>query len=167
MFNGWPAEYADIASGLTFQRTIATEIEDYLNGEGALTALILGASGVGKTTAARQLLLKFLRFGAVCWEHKNDRPLSVEHWAAMMRKLKNEARIGVLFVDEAHAHIHQINDLVDIAVREDNGTSENNNGLDTKSLVSSDKDAEYIQVRKGMASIPAWNRGNREAPSTN
>ena len=37
-----------------------------------------------------------------------------------MKALKNEGLVGVLFIDEAHNHLQQINDLVDRAVVEDN-----------------------------------------------
>ncbi|WP_461330306.1 SIR2 family NAD-dependent protein deacylase [Bradyrhizobium liaoningense] len=70
MFNGWPANYAEIGAGLTFERSVVEEIDSYLNGEGALTAVIIGASGVGKTTAARQIALRSLQQGKHCWEHR-------------------------------------------------------------------------------------------------
>lgn len=120
MFNGWPADYADVAANLTFQRTLTSEIDDYLNGDATLTAVIVGASGVGKTTAARQVMLRLLRQEKLCWEHKGDHPLSVTHWTEIMRTLRSEGLEGVLFVDDAHVHLQQLNDLIDRAVLEDN-----------------------------------------------
>ncbi len=58
MFNGRPATHADILAGHTFERTVCTEIIKLLKTEDALDAILLGASGVGKTTAARQVLQK-------------------------------------------------------------------------------------------------------------
>lgn len=55
MYNGWPATYADIAAGHTFRRDVSDDIER-LYVDGKLTAALVGASGVGKTTAARQVV---------------------------------------------------------------------------------------------------------------
>ena len=72
MFNGWPASYADIAAGNTFQRSVITSAErEIQNGEG-FGVVLLGASGVGKTTAARQLLHSLVGKGYVAWEHKDE-----------------------------------------------------------------------------------------------
>ena len=120
MFNGWPASYPDVSSGLTFQRTITAEIDEFLNGNHALTAVIVGASGVGKTTAARQIMLRMMRQDKICWEHKGDHPLSVAHWTQMMSNLRSEGIEGVLFIDDAHAHLQALNDLIDRAVLDDN-----------------------------------------------
>jgi len=120
MFNGWPAQYADVAGGVTFQRTLTTEVEEYLNTDGAVAAVILGASGVGKTTAARQVMVNLFRRGWACWEHKTDCGLPTEHWAKTMRRLKAGGSFGVLLVDEAHSHIHELNNLLEIAAREGN-----------------------------------------------
>ena len=54
MYNGWPATYADISAGLTFQRNIANEIDRDLSQPQQSVAVLLGAAGVGKSTAARQ-----------------------------------------------------------------------------------------------------------------
>ncbi|MGO9770360.1 MAG: SIR2 family NAD-dependent protein deacylase [Roseiarcus sp.] len=120
MFNGWPATYGDVAAGLTFQRSIAPEIDDYLNGEGVVAAIIVGAMGVGKTTAARQAMLRFHRQGKLCWEHKGDHPLSVAQWSEVMATLQEKGLAGVLFIDDASAHLQQVNDLIDRAVLADN-----------------------------------------------
>jgi hypothetical protein len=61
MYNGWAASYADIRDGLTFKRTIVDIIINDLKGTTTTVAVILGASGVGKTTAARQVLVNLLQ----------------------------------------------------------------------------------------------------------
>lgn len=113
MFNGWPANYVDISKGLTFERTLAKTMVSYVtSGEGICVTLV-GASGVGKTTAVRQAIVSLSKVGWVCWEHQEDFTLYAEEWAEVARRLDKTGRKGVLFVDEAHHHIRDINDLVD------------------------------------------------------
>lgn len=116
IFNGWPAKYQDIISGFTFDRSVAAEIAEFSRRENSLCAVLLGASGVGKTTAARQVILKMRGAGFDAWEHKSDHPIIVDQWVVVAAKLFKEGKFGVLFVDEAHSHLHQINDLIDSLV---------------------------------------------------
>lgn len=118
MFNGWPASYADIDHKLTFERTVADGVADYLKSASGLCVLLLGASGVGKTTAARQAMLKLRQSRYSCWEHKSDYTLSVDDWLSVAKSLHRASEIGVLFVDDAHSHLHQLNDLIDALVSE-------------------------------------------------
>ena len=118
MFNGWPASYADIDDKLTFERTVADGVAGYLKSASGLCALLLGASGVGKTTAARQAMLKLRQSGYLCWEHKGDYTLSVDDWVSVAKSLRSAHETGVLFVDDAHSHLHQLNDLIDALVSE-------------------------------------------------
>lgn len=113
MFNGWPATYADINAGVTFSRSISKSVVEYLEGEHALCATILGASGLGKTTAARQALLQLQAKGMLCWEHKGDFLLPPRDWIVVAKSLKQYGVTGILFVDEAHSHLHEINQLLD------------------------------------------------------
>tara|TARA_R110000850_G_scaffold277143_1_gene423525 strand:+ start:13500 stop:15932 length:2433 start_codon:yes stop_codon:yes gene_type:complete len=113
MFNGWPAKYADIQAGLTFRRNIAADIEKFFDEPDAVVATVLGASGVGKTTAARQVLLQMQAKGHACWEHKEDFELSAGDWLTVAKSLSERKIKGVLFVDEAHSHLHQLNLLLD------------------------------------------------------
>jgi len=113
MFNGWPASYSDIHAGLTFKRTISGEVVRYLNEGDSVCAIILGASGLGKTTAARQTLLQLQQKNYACWEHKGDFQLPVREWLDVARALPKYDRNGVLFIDEAHAHLYEINELLD------------------------------------------------------
>lgn len=113
IFNGWPASYADIASGLTFERTCVSEIVRLLEDGGKQHTCLLGASGVGKTTAARQVMLRLRGKGYLVWEHKVDLPLQTSHWVNVAMRLATLSQKGVLFVDEAHGHLYELNHLID------------------------------------------------------
>lgn len=121
MFNGWPATYADISNGLTFSRNISDEIVKHFEGENTLCVTLLGASGVGKSTAARQAIEVMRRNGIFAWEHNPDHVLSVENWRKMADFLQASGDVGVLLVDDAHQHLRNLNDLVDHLVASDNG----------------------------------------------
>jgi hypothetical protein len=116
IFNGWPAKYSDIAANFTFDRTVASEISEVLRSSEMLCSLLLGASGVGKTTAARQAVLKLRTAGLVAWEHKHDHPVDVDAWIEVAKKLQKTGAIGVLLIDDAHTHLWAINDLIDAFV---------------------------------------------------
>jgi hypothetical protein len=118
MFSGWPATYADIAAMLTFERTISGQIREYFQNPDSLCAVILGAAGVGKTTAARQVMLKLRQDGRICWEHKGDSTLQVQEWLAVARDLPELNKLGAIFIDDAHEHLHELNELVDGLVSE-------------------------------------------------
>lgn len=120
MFNGEAATYSDIQSGFTFRRGIVDGILEFFQTEWSLACTILGASGVGKTTIARQLLLDCEERGWCCWEHKSDVHLSAHYWIQVADALRNRQEIGVLFVDNAHRHLQQVNELVDALAVNDN-----------------------------------------------
>jgi hypothetical protein len=113
MFNGWPATYADVAKGLTFERSVAIAVADYIKSAAGVCAVLLGASGVGKTTAARQSVLMLRQQGYSCWEHKGDHTLITGDWLKLARSLLDLGKVGILFIDDAHGHLREINDLVD------------------------------------------------------
>lgn len=113
MFNGWPATHADILAQLTFERSVAKEIDQYLADENTLCAVLLGASGLGKTTAARQAIQYLRQRGYLSWEHKRDFTLNVRDWVRVAFHLHSHGKTGVLMVDEAHSHLQQINDVLD------------------------------------------------------
>ncbi|MGV2976483.1 SIR2 family protein [Roseibium alexandrii] len=121
MFNGRPASYADIASGLTFQRSKTATIDDYLAEEGRLCAVITGASGVGKTTLARQIAMRARSRGVKCFEHPPDQPFVADEWFKVAETLRKKGEEGLLTIDEAYTHLFEINDLVDRLVSGDNG----------------------------------------------
>lgn len=118
IFNGWPASYADIEAGLTFERTVVLEIERLLASSSIICAALLGASGVGKTTAARQIIQRLQHNGLLCWEHKIDHPFAVHEWISVARTLETRKISAVLFIDEAHTHLHLINELLDVLAAE-------------------------------------------------
>lgn len=111
MFNGWPATHADIVAGLTFDRKVAEDMEYRLQQPATLSATLLGASGVGKTTAARQTLQRLVKRGFKAWEHKTDHVLNVAAWTSIATELARDGIQGVLFIDEAHSHLHEIGAL--------------------------------------------------------
>lgn len=112
MFNGWPATYADILEDLTFTRTITNTMVGELGGNRQF-ATIIGASGVGKTTAARQIVVQMEQRGWLCWEHKPDFEFVSSEWVVVAEKLEASERDGLLLIDEAHFHLNGINRLVD------------------------------------------------------
>ena len=113
MFNGAPASYADIKAGFTFERTIADEISRMLRSPEKLTATVLGAGGVGKTTAARQVALLLQSDGFCAWEHQGDHEIDTAAWLLFAKELQEQSKQGILVVDDAHLHLHEINILLD------------------------------------------------------
>lgn len=113
MFAGWPANYADIDKGMTFERSVAASMIAQATGGESICLTLVGASGVGKTTAARQVLASLSKRGMSCWEHRIDLTLDPSEWVALARALAKAGRRGALFIDEAHVHIREINELVD------------------------------------------------------
>ena len=120
MFQGWPATYSDIEGNLTFERSITKELESELNSEDVICTCLLGASGMGKSTSARKIILRLKDIGFHCWEHKGSHRLLFEEWRAIGKELKNRNEKGVLFVDDAHNHLYEINNLIDLLSADDN-----------------------------------------------
>ena len=120
MFQGWPATYSDIKAQLTFDRTIIKEIESAVNDEAKLCSYILGASGMGKSTSARKVMLRLRDGGYHCWEHKGIHKLLFEDWRLVAKDLKERNEKGVLLVDDAHNHLYEINNLIDLLSSDDN-----------------------------------------------
>lgn len=114
MFNGWPARYADIKSGLTFERSISSDIAAGLERGEFRHAVIVGASGVGKTTAARQVLVHLAARDIFVWEHDPTSALVADAWRHVAERLAADEQRGVLLIDDASAHINDVNRLVDL-----------------------------------------------------
>ena len=113
MFNGWPATYADISNELTFLRSVTNTICSAFKSQTLQFATIVGASGVGKTTASRQVSIQLEAEGWLCWEHKSDFDVPVPEWIEAAEKLEAEKIDGILLIDDAHFHVPSINRLVD------------------------------------------------------
>lgn len=105
--------YADIAADLTFNRTVANTVAAAFAAGGKQFAAIIGASGVGKTTAARQVAVQLERQGWRCWEHKTDFELPADEWLAAAQKLQASKQHAALYVDEAHLHLEPLNRIAD------------------------------------------------------
>lgn len=114
MFNGRPASYADIKRGWTFRRAISARLETQLAAADKRIAYIIGTAGVGKTTAVRQTLARLLDRDIRCFEHRPDFDLPVDAWASVDRELRKRAQTAVLFIDDAHEHLREINRLAEI-----------------------------------------------------
>lgn len=115
MFSGRPASYADIAREWTFDRDIANQIEAQISADdGKPIAIVLGAAGVGKTTAIRIALSRLSSRGFECWEHKTDFNLEAEEWHKISKELIKRKATGVLFIDESHQFMRDINKLVEL-----------------------------------------------------
>ncbi|MEY9234084.1 hypothetical protein ABIF68_002531 [Bradyrhizobium japonicum] len=120
MFNGWPASFSDIAAGLTFARRVSEQVADQFRIGGRSIAILLGPAGVGKTTAARQALSLLMRSDYFCWEHKPDHSLSWREWRKLASHLKANSIKGCLLIDDAHAELPEVNDLIDGLSSDDN-----------------------------------------------
>ena len=120
MFNGRPATHADVLAGLTFERSLGANILAQLNADAAQVATLLGASGVGKTTTARQVLQKLRNQDILCWEHKPDMPLVVDEWFKLAADLRERGLRAVLLIDDAHQYLFEINELSDRLLGADN-----------------------------------------------
>lgn len=112
MYNGWPVTYANIRAGQTFRRNVAKSIELQMSGGSQSIAVLLGASGVGKTSAARQALTELSKV-EFAWEHNIERPFLAEKWYEVAKLLSKDEKTGVLFVDEAHNELVEINNLIE------------------------------------------------------
>lgn len=115
MVTGTPASFADIAMGLTFPRTVAEHISlQFRRSEYSSVQVILGPSGTGKTTAARQVLLKAQQeLGWECYEHKGHMPISLDTWKEIDLDLQRRNKKGLLLLDEMTQFQFAINNLSD------------------------------------------------------
>ncbi|MCE5333490.1 MAG: SIR2 family protein [Desulfobacteraceae bacterium] len=138
MYQGWPASYADIEAQITFERTLLSEVESSFE-NGKVCTVILGASGIGKTTFARQIMLCLHKKHFHCWEHKNEHTLQYEMWRNIAREMHSKGKTGILFIDDAHAHLYEINNLIDLLI------SDGINNL--KLLLTSTRNQWYPRIK--------------------
>ena len=114
MFNGGAAGYGDINKGWTFQREFSDNLETQLaSSDGKRIAYILGPAGTGKTTGVRKTLARLSERGIDCWEHDRDFPLPAMSWSLIDDELRRRKRVGVLFIDDAHDNLHEVNALLE------------------------------------------------------
>jgi hypothetical protein len=138
MYQGWPASYSDIESCLTFNRTLFNDVFQSVE-SGNLCTIILGASGIGKTTFSRQVILSLHKKDFYCWEHKSEQSIQYIMWRNVAKELHSKNRNGVLLVDDAHFHLFEINNLVDLLVSE--------NIFNLKILLTSARNHWYPRIK--------------------
>ncbi|WP_296742653.1 SIR2 family protein [Mesorhizobium sp.] len=114
MYNGRPATYGDIKHALTFRRVAADRIVTQFRTTEKFVSVILGPSGVGKTTAARQTIKTLVDNGLIAWEHLPDQPFLPRRWNEVADFLAKNSQTGVLFVDDAHEELTGINTLLEL-----------------------------------------------------
>jgi len=114
MFQGWPASYADVKANLTFERSHIKAIEQTIEDTENICAVVLGASGTGKSTLARQVVTRFYENSYHCWEHKGEHTMLPDRWRDVAKYLNNNNEKGLLFIDDAHLHLFEINNLIDL-----------------------------------------------------
>jgi GTPase SAR1 family protein len=119
MYAGSPAQYPEIRAGLTFDRSVRGDLKSMLFGEKQFLT-VLGASGVGKTTLARQVVLSLIDDDFQGWEHHPTRALDSEKWRSVAERLKGASKHGVLLLDDAHLYLPEVNSLVDMLVADEN-----------------------------------------------
>lgn len=113
MFNGSPANYADIMRGWTFDREFSSAIEAQLDGdETKFIATVIAPAGSGKTTGIRKTMVSLSQRKILCWEHDCEYPLQADKWFALAEEIRKRGQIGVLFVDDAHRHLRSMNVLI-------------------------------------------------------
>jgi len=113
LFNGGPAKYGDIRAELTFRRDISQRIETQLADAAKPVAYVLGVAGFGKSTACRQVLVNLSGRSFHCWEHEPDHDLQEQGWITVASACKETETNAVLFVDDAHLHLRQIDRIID------------------------------------------------------
>ena len=74
---------------------------------------------MGKSTSARKVILRLKEYGYHSWEHKGIHKLLFEEWRSVAKSLKERKEMGVLFIDDAHNHLFEINSLIDLLSTDD------------------------------------------------
>lgn len=113
MFGGAAPSYADIRAGFTFPRSLKDKISEKLQ-QDTQYSVILGASGVGKTSLARQIAFGLIGKGFLGWEHNPDREFIANEWRSVAKVLEDSQRDAVLVLDDAHLYLHEINNLINL-----------------------------------------------------
>lgn len=101
-----------LGGGLTFPRTKLEEVARALTG-GKICCLVLGPSGIGKTTLSKQFLCESGKVFNYRWEHRREQTLLSTDWREVAKLLHGNGHSGVLYVDDAHLHLREINNLLE------------------------------------------------------
>ena len=112
LFNGGSATFADIKSGLTFERSGEDLAVDQLKAGEIQYLTILGASGTGKSTFGRRILSRLEDSSYTAFEHKPEFDLDAQAWSDVAIRAKSDGQSIVLLVDDAAGHLNAINRLV-------------------------------------------------------
>lgn len=110
IYNGRPADYPDIESGLTFRRDVEDDVLKRIESGRSVTSII-GVGGTGKTTVARRILLECARRDIFCFEHLPHQAPSLSIWRDANQKLAAASRTGVLLVDDVTRFQREANEL--------------------------------------------------------
>lgn len=113
LYNGGAAQYADVAAGYTIERAVEPRLLESQNGARMLCTVIVGAAGVGKTSAARRLLAARMQQDFSCWEHRNAFEFDVDAWIEVEKNLRGLGRQGFLLIDDCTEKLVEVNRLVD------------------------------------------------------
>lgn len=109
MFNGGPATYADINAGATFERDQLNVVAEAIESGSAKSVAITGSAGVGKTTFARQILLRANQRSFHAWQHKGDFVFDEEPWLRVESDLRAKGEKGILLIDECTHFMGAVN----------------------------------------------------------
>lgn len=119
MFEGSPVAYEDALGVHVFEREIPDDLRGIFANPNNLVSYVIGAAGVGKTSAIRIFLAKSARNGDYAWEHKNEFTVSRDDWIRVGRELRAANKIGYLFFDDYQKHSRLIDSLIDALIFEE------------------------------------------------
>lgn len=113
MVNGYSASFSDINNNYTFKRDALNIIVNDIKNEENISYTILGPSGVGKTTLARNVMIELGKDSFDCYEHKLDFAFNFNEWFSFAKEHKDEEIKTCLFIDDAHLNIREVMALIE------------------------------------------------------
>ncbi|WP_114390686.1 SIR2 family protein [Notoacmeibacter marinus] len=113
MYNGRPSTYADIRAGLTFRRDCTTHLKELLSKGEQRAVVLVGVSGVGKTTLARQVCSDVFNEFESIWERIDYSPLDADRWSKVHEDLLKRSQRALLFIDDFDNCFESFNRIVD------------------------------------------------------